>query len=95
MTRQYLAGELSVLLGQLQAIDRKEGSVRGIARLRYEAETCPSGALSSVAVRALLLSDELCWESLTSGDAVAFSREAAISAELLEFGVCAGLLGED
>lgn len=95
MTQQYLAGELSVLLGQVQAVDRNQPSADGLARLRYEAETCPIGALASVAVRALWLIDDLCWEALASGDAVAFGREAAISAELRDFGVCAGLLDED
>jgi len=94
MTRQYLAGELSVLLGRLQALDPHRELAGGITRLRYEAETCPLPSLASVAVRALWLIDDLCRESLASGDAVAFSHEAAISAELYEFGVCAGLLEE-
>jgi hypothetical protein len=94
MTKQYLTGELSVLLGQLQAVSRDEASARDIARLRYEAETCPITALAAVVERALVLSDELCWGSLASGDAEVFSRRAEISAATLAFAVCAGLLEE-
>ena len=50
MTRQYLAGELSVLLGRLQALDPHRELAGGITRLRYEAETCPLPSLASVAV---------------------------------------------
>jgi hypothetical protein len=95
MTQQYRAGELSLLLGQLQAVTTSQPSARQIARLRYEAETRPLTALPSVAVRALVLTDGLCWDSLTRGDTVVFSRQAALSADLYEFGVCARLLKED
>jgi hypothetical protein len=48
-----------------------------------------------VTVRALVLADDLCWELLTRADAVAFTRQAALSAQLRDFGVCAGLLPEE
>jgi hypothetical protein len=95
MTRQYLAGELSSLLGDLQAVATSGPSARELARLRHEAETWPLVALSSVAVRALVVTDDLCWESLTRADAKAFARQATLGAELYEFGVCAGLLEDD
>jgi hypothetical protein len=95
MTQQYLAGELSSLLGDLQAVATSGASARQLARLRDEAETSPLLALSSVAVRALLVTDDLCWESLTRADAGAFARQAQLGAELHEFGVCAGLLEDD
>jgi hypothetical protein len=47
-----------------------------------------------VTVRALALTDRLCWDSLTGGDTAAFSRRAVVCAELYEFGICAGLLKE-
>jgi hypothetical protein len=47
-----------------------------------------------VAVDALALAEGLCWDSLTRGDTAAFCRQAAVCAELHEFGVCAGLLKE-
>ena len=95
MTQQYLAGELSSLLGELQTVATNAASARDLARLRHEAETWPLPALSSVAVRALVLTDDLCWDSLTRADAAAFARQAALGAELHEFGVCAGLLKDD
>lgn len=95
MTQQYLAGELSSLLGELQTVATNGTSARDLARLRHEAETWPLPALSSVAVRALVLTDDLCWDSLTRSDAASFARQAALGAELHEFGVCAGLLKDD
>ena len=95
MTQQYLAGELSSLLGELQTVAADQASARDLARLRREAETWPVAALSSVAVRALVVSDDLCWDSWTRADAAAFARQAALCAELREFGVCAGLLEDD
>ena len=46
-------------------------------------------------VRALGVADGLCWDSLGCGDAVAFGRQAAICADLREFGICAQLVEED
>lgn len=95
MTQQYLAGELSLRLAQLQAVATNQVTAGDVAGLRREAETLPLDALTSVAVRALRLTDVLCWDSVARGDVAAFSRQAAASAELYEFGVCAGLLSED
>jgi hypothetical protein len=92
MTQQYLAGELSVLLGELQAATPDPAFAHRVAELRREAETGPPARLSVVAARALLLTDEVCWHSLTRENAHRFPRQAAISAELHHFGVCAGLL---
>jgi hypothetical protein len=92
MTQQYLAGELSVLLAQLQAVVTGQAFVGDIADLRREAETGPLTALTSVVVRALALTDRLCWDSLERGDTAAFTRQAAICTELCDFAVCADLL---
>lgn len=92
MTRQYLAGELSVLLGHLQAAATTEGSRRDAWSLRQAAETEPVAALGSVTVAALVLTERLCWDSLSLGDMAAFNRQAAVCAELHDFGVYAGLL---
>ena len=94
MTRQYLAGELSVLLAHLQAVANTEAARRDAWSLRHAAETEPIPALGSVIVRALAVADDLCWDSLNRGDTVAFTRQAAVCDELREFGVCAGLLDE-
>jgi len=95
MTQQYVAGELSLRLWELQAVATDQERVREVGRLRYEAERVPRAALGSVVVRALGLADRLCWDSLGCGDALTFSRLAAISAELWEFGICARLLEEE
>jgi hypothetical protein len=95
MTRQYVAGELSVLLGYLQAAATTEASERNAWSLRHAAENEPFTALGSVTVRALALTEGLCWDSLNRGDIAAFTRQARVGAELHDFGVCAGLLEED
>lgn len=95
MTQQYIAGELSLRLGQLQALATDEERAREVGRLRHEAERVPRAELGSVVVRALGLADRLCWDSLSCGDASAFGRQAAIGADLWEFGICACLFEED
>src|SRR5229473_5721844 len=92
MTQQYLAGELSVVLSHVQAVTTTETARCDAWSLRHEAETEPVQALGWVTVRALALTERLCWESLNRGDAAAFTRQAAVCAELYDFGVCAGLL---
>jgi hypothetical protein len=92
MTRQYMAGELSVLIAHLQAVTTTEADERDAWSLRHAAETVPIPALGSVTVRALALTEGMCWDSLNRGDTAAFTRQAAVCAELHEFGVCAGLL---
>jgi hypothetical protein len=92
MTQQYLAGELSVLLERVQTVTTTETTGRDASILRQAAETEPVHALGWVTVRALALTDRLCWDSLNLGDAGAFARQAAVGAALREFGVCAGLL---
>ena len=94
MTRQYMAGELSVLLAHLQAVTTTEAAGREAWSLRHAAETEPIRALRSVTVCALAFTEGLCWDSLNRGDIAAFTRQAAVGAELHEFGVCAGLLRE-
>jgi hypothetical protein len=93
MTQQYLVREFSVLLARLQAAAGDEASAGGVARLRREAETVPVTALTTV-FRALGLIDAACWDALTRGGIRAFACQAAIGAQLREFGVCAGLLPE-
>jgi hypothetical protein len=93
MTQQYLAGELSILLEDLQATTTNQASAREITQLRRRAET-RSVALAPVTDRALELADSACWISLNLGDAAAFHRQAILCADLWEFGVCAGLLDE-
>lgn len=51
MTRQYLIGELSVRLEQLQSV-AAGGEVRDVARLRHEVETGGTSGLGPAAARA-------------------------------------------
>ena len=92
MTRQYLIGELSVRLEQLQATTRRAAAA-DVARLRAEVETGPLTGLASAAARVMAVADELCWDSLSRGDAAAFADQAKISAELGQFGISVRLLG--
>lgn len=94
MTDQYLIGELSVCLEQLQAAVEHHAE-RDVARLRHQVEMSPPASLGVAALRALALADGLCWESLSRGDLAAFTRQAKASAVLQQFGVCAGLIPDD
>jgi hypothetical protein len=67
MTRQYLIGELSVRLEQLQATTGR--AAPDVARLRAEVETGRLTGLAAATARAMALADELCWDSLSRGDA--------------------------
>lgn len=93
MTRQYLVGELSVRLEQLQQA-AASSAARDVACLRQEVEGGPMTGLAPAAVRAIALADSFCWDSLSRGDVSAFARQAAVSADLRLFGVCSGLLAE-
>lgn len=92
VTRQYLIGELSVRLEQLQAAAPAAG--RELADLRCQVETRPVTWLPAELAGALALADGACWDSLDRGDAAAFACQAAIGADLRLFGACARLLDD-
>ena len=92
VTQQYLVGEVSLRLGQLQAVVLEPSLARAVAQLRREAETSPPGALSVLMIRALDLTDAICLDSLARGNMTAFGAQVAGAAELREFGICAGLI---
>jgi hypothetical protein len=94
VTPEYLTGELSVLLEKLLAVTRT-AAARDVATLRYQVETQPPAWLAAEMSRALALADQVCWDSISRGDARAFDRQAAICAELRLFGTCAGLTNEE
>jgi hypothetical protein len=91
MTCQYLIGELSVRLQELQAM-ADPAAASEVARLRAEVEACPLAALASASRRALALADDLCWRSLSRGDVAVFDSQARILAELSQFAIGAGLV---
>jgi hypothetical protein len=92
MTWQYLIGELSVRLEQLQATTGQ--AAPDLARLRAQVETGPLTGLASATARAVALADELCWASLSRGDVAAFNAQATILAELCQFDIGVRLLGD-
>ena len=94
MTQQYLAGELSNLLAEVVAA-APAGRSGAAAAMRREAETTAPTALGSVALRALDLTDRLCWESLIRGDTAMFDTQSRVATELFEFAVCADLIDDD
>jgi hypothetical protein len=94
VSREYLTGELSVLLEKLAAVTGT-AAARDVASLRYQVETKPATWLTAEMTQALALADRVCWDSLSRGDARAFDRQAAICAELRLFGTCAGLTDEE
>jgi len=93
LTRQYLIGELSVRLEQLQTVAASE-CASDVACLRHEVETGPMTCLAPAAAKAIELADSLCWRSLATGDISAFALQAEVSADLRLFGVSARLLAE-
>jgi len=94
MTQDYLVGEMSLCLQQLEAATTGREAVADVVRLRHQVETSPPSRLGAAAARALAVADGLCWDSLTRGDMAAFARQAQVSAELRQFGICARLIAD-
>ena len=95
MTEQYIVGELSVRLDQLEGVAPSTESAVEFARLRVQAETAAFETLPNIALQALHMLRGLCRDSLAQGDLQALTSQATIAAELREFAVSAGLLAED
>jgi hypothetical protein len=91
MTTQYLVGDISRLLGDLQAAMTTEVSAAEIGRLRHRAEATPPWRLAPVLARALARANQASWESLIRGDAQAFVAQCAARDELVDFGDSADL----
>jgi hypothetical protein len=94
VTEQYIIGELSVRMVQLEAVAPTEKSAGEFARLRVEAETASFETLPYMALQALYLIRGLCRDSLARGDLQALTSQATMAAELREFAVSARLLAE-
>lgn len=93
MTQNYLIGELSARLERLQSASASTAA--DLARLRQRVEARPAAELRAATAQALALADRSCWDSLSKGDTAAFDRQAAISADLRVFSICARLLDEE
>jgi len=91
MIQDYLIGELSVRLQQLETAATPPEAAK-VARLRQQVEDGPTPALAAAVTRGLAMADSLCWQSLEQGDSAAFARQARASADLRQFSICAHLI---
>jgi hypothetical protein len=90
MTRQYIIGEFSTLVGELESTAGEFGDA--VRDLRREIETCSLFGLPRLAHEALALSDLVCWVALERGDVTSFRRCADTAVILREFTASANLL---
>lgn len=93
MTQQYLIGQFSVLLEELQP-SPGDCLAAAVVELRREVEHSPVQALPELACEAIALSDRMCWGALERGDARGFCRYAKAAVALGEFTDAAGLTPE-
>jgi hypothetical protein len=93
MTQQYLIGQFSVLLEDMQP-SPGDRFARAIHDLRGEVERSPVQMLPTLAREAMVLSDMICWGALERGDTIGFCRQAKAAVALGEFTAAAGLLPE-
>lgn len=91
MTRQYLRGEVLVLLSRLEGAAPCRESAAALVPLRRRAETLPLEVLPQVLRDALDQAETWCWSALDD-DSALFQRQCAVAADLYEFGLCSGLL---
>ena len=90
MTQQYIVGEFSSLLGDLQrAPGQRLDAVRD---LRREVELSPPSMLPPLARKAIRLIHVLCWAALKRGDVDGFCAYLKGAAALREFTANAHLL---
>jgi hypothetical protein len=91
VTQQYLIGQFSVLLEDLQP-PPGECLAAAVRDLRRDVESSPVAVLPNLAREAVSLTDRICWAALERGDSQAFCRYAAGAFALAEFTDAAGLL---
>ena len=90
VTQQYIVGEFSSLLAELQPAPA--GRMAAVHDLRREVESSPLPVLSQLPHTALDLTDVICLAALEEGDVGGFRRYARIAVALGEFTANAGLL---
>jgi hypothetical protein len=91
VTQQYLIGQFSVLLEDLQP-PPSECLAAAVRDLRRQVEVSPPAMLASLAREAVSLTDAICWAALERGDSQGFCRYAAGAFALGAFSDAAGLL---
>ncbi|HYX84642.1 MAG TPA: hypothetical protein VE777_06705 [Gaiellales bacterium] len=90
MTEQYLVGQFSSLLSDLEPAPSEWRTA--VNDLRREVERSQSRELPRLVRDALGLADAICLAALEHGDAPGFRRYAAAAAALVEFAENAGLI---
>jgi hypothetical protein len=93
VTQQYLIGQLSVLLEDLQP-SPDDCLAAAVHRLRREVESSPVQMLPELACEAIGLTDLICWAALERGEASDFCRYAEAATALGEFAEAARLRPE-
>ena len=91
MTQQYIVGEFSSLLAELQPAPT-ELFASAVDNLRREIESGPWAQLPWLAQEALTLADMICWVALEQGDASGFRRYSETAVALGDFSASANLL---
>jgi hypothetical protein len=91
VTQQYIVGQFSVLLSELEVA--AGGRVGVVRDLRWEVEHLPVGMLAGLARRSLDVTDGLCWSALEQGDVAGFRACSWVAVALAAFAKNAGLLG--
>ena len=83
VTQQYIVGQFSVLLADLQLPSGEW--LAAVRRLRCEVESCPLSMLPRLAREAMGLTDLICWSAIEQGDLDSFCGCARSAAALGEF----------
>jgi hypothetical protein len=91
VTQQYIFGELSSLLGELQPTPTNLLD-HAVDDLRRDVELSPLPMLPGLAHEAMTLTDTICWTALEQGNAGEFRRYASTAVALRDFTVSASLL---
>lgn len=84
VTQQYLIGQFSALLEELQP-PRGEWLAGAVRDLRREVECSSVQMLPRLAHEALYLTDAICWAALDRGDRNGFGRYAKAAVALGDF----------
>jgi hypothetical protein len=91
LTQQYIVGEFSSLLEELQPVPSARLG-NALNDLRRDVELGSLPMLPRLAQEAMTLTDAICWVSLEQGDLNGFSRYVSTAVALREFTVSANLL---
>ena len=89
MTQQYLLGQFSALLGDLERTAAEWQMT--VHDLRREVESSQPAKLPRLADEVMEVTDAICWAALARGDIMRFVNCSKSAAELAEFIDSAGL----